>query len=489
MIDESLAIRSLFDNMLNGIAYCKMVYDKKGRPVNFIYVMVNTAFLKLTGLENVAGKKVTEVIPGIRKTNPELFEVYGRCATTGNPERFETYVEQLNIWFNISVYCPEKGYFAAVFENITENKKSKETKSRFDLLVKSSRDIILFLRKSDLRILDGNDAALREYGYSRDELLKLSLPDIRAESERELTAEQMEEADLHGIIFETVHRRKDGSIFPVEASSKGAEIGGVRTLINIIRDITERKKVEKELKETVRELQRSNMDLEQFAYVASHDLQEPLRMVSSYTQLLSEHYKGKLSPEADKFIHFAIEGARQMQDLINDLLSYSRINPQCGSITPNDCGQLLEKVKNNLSVLLEESGAVIESGNLPTLDYDAVQLSQVFQNIISNAVKFCGSVAPRIKISSVHKDSEWVFSIKDNGIGIDPKHFDKIFIIFKRLHTHEEYEGTGMGLAICKKIIESHGGRIWVESSVGKGSTFFFTVPDNLEDFYEQKRC
>lgn len=232
------------------------------------------------------------------------------------------------------------------------------------------------------------------------------------------------------------------------------------------------------LEESVSELGRSNADLQQFAYVASHDLQEPLRMVSSYTQLIARRYKGKLDADADEFIAFAVDGANRMQRLILDLLAYSRVNTAGRQFEPTAMETVLKAALNNLTNAVKESQAVITHDPLPAVMGDDKQLAQLFQNLLSNAVKFGGAQPPRIHISAKQTDGEWLFSVRDHGIGLDPQYADRIFVIFQRLHTREEYPGTGIGLAICKKIVERHGGRIWVESELGKGATFYFTLRD-----------
>jgi len=236
------------------------------------------------------------------------------------------------------------------------------------------------------------------------------------------------------------------------------------------------------LEESVAELGRSNADLQQFAYVASHDLQEPLRMVSSYTQLIARRYKGKLDADADEFIAFAVDGANRMQRLILDLLAYSRVNTAGRQFEPTAMETVLTAALNNLTNAVKESQAIITHDPLPAVMGDDKQLAQLFQNLLSNAVKFGGAQPPRIHISAKQADGEWLCSVRDHGIGIDPQYADRIFVIFQRLHTREEYPGTGIGLAICKKIIERHGGHMWVESELGKGATFYFTLRDEEPD-------
>lgn len=224
------------------------------------------------------------------------------------------------------------------------------------------------------------------------------------------------------------------------------------------------------------ELARSNAELEQFAYVASHDLQEPLRMVASFTQLLARRYRGKLDADADEFIGFAVDGATRMQRLLNDLLAYSRVGTRSKPFAAIDCNSVLSDALANLKPAIEESGAVITHEPLPIVRGDEVQLIQLFQNLIANAVKFHGQEPLQVHISAKLQDGDGVFAVRDNGIGIAPEHQRRIFLIFQRLHHRSEYPGTGIGLALCQRIVERHGGRIWVESEVGKGSTFYFTI-------------
>jgi light-regulated signal transduction histidine kinase (bacteriophytochrome) len=251
----------------------------------------------------------------------------------------------------------------------------------------------------------------------------------------------------------------------------------------IVMDVTERKNTEETLRHreaTERrgvDLKRSNDDLQQFAYVAAHDLQEPLRMVASYTQLLAQRYKGRLDSDADEFIAFAVDGAHRMQLLIADLLAYCRVETKGQELRETAGEGALARALLNLQGAIQESGGVVTHDPLPTVFADGSQLAQLFQNLVGNAVKYHGAEPPRIHISAKHEGDEWIFSVRDNGMGIDPKYFEKVFVMFQRLHGREEFSGTGIGLTVCKKIVERHGGRIWVESELGKGSTFYFALP------------
>jgi len=273
-------------------------------------------------------------------------------------------------------------------------------------------------------------------------------------------------------------RRKSGEIFQGSISTEKIVIAGELCVLSITRDITERKQTEAKLKETLAELTSSNTELQQFAYIASHDLQEPLRMVASYTQLLARRYKGKLDADADEFIAFAVDGANRMQRLLNDLLLYSRVGTRGKPLQPTSSETVLEAALANLRLAITESQAIITHDYpLPIVLADETQLLQLFQNLIGNALKFRAEQPPQVHISAQPEDQAWLFSVRDNGIGLEPQYAERIFVIFQRLHTRENYPGTGIGLAVCKRIVERHGGRIWVESQPDQGAIFYFTLP------------
>jgi two-component system, chemotaxis family, sensor kinase Cph1 len=258
----------------------------------------------------------------------------------------------------------------------------------------------------------------------------------------------------------------------LEFDKNGELVGG----FGITQDITARKQAEEELRKLTEDLKRSNEDLQQFAYAASHDLQEPLRVVAGFVKLLEKRYKDKLDEKAHEFIEYSVDGVNRMQLLIKDLLEYSQVGTKGKTFKPINCSVALEQAVYNLHTAIEESGTELTYELLPTVNANTPQISRLFQNLIGNAIKFRGE-NPKIHVSAERKGQEWAFSVRDNGIGIDPKFKDRVFVVFQRLHTRKEYSGTGIGLAICKKIVERHGGRIWVESEPGKGSTFFFTLP------------
>jgi signal transduction histidine kinase len=247
-------------------------------------------------------------------------------------------------------------------------------------------------------------------------------------------------------------------------------------------EIAERQKAEAVLAQRSEELARSNAELEQMAYVASHDLQEPLRMVASYVQLIEQRYAKSLDAEAHEFIGYAVDGAKRMQALIDDLLTYSRVGMRGKPLEPTDCRKVVDTALGSLKIAIAESGAQITSGPFPMVMGDAEQLTQVFQNLIANAIKFRNGANPRIDVRAVRQGEFWQFEVEDDGIGIAPEYAERIFVMFQRLHTRSAYPGTGIGLAICKKIVERHGGRIWVESAQGHGAVFKFTLPKATGD-------
>ncbi len=252
---------------------------------------------------------------------------------------------------------------------------------------------------------------------------------------------------------------------------------GADEVLSVVRDVTDRKRAESDLRRMMDELTRSNEELQQFAYVASHDLQEPLRMITSYVQLLAKRYQGKLDADADEFIAYAVDGTHRMQALINALLAYSRVGTQGKPFVATDCERVLQQALDNLQLAIADNHAEVTHDPLPTIQGDPVHLIALFQNLISNAIKFHGTEPPRVHIMAGRYNLGWLFSVRDNGIGIAPQYVERIFVIFKRLHTAAEYPGTGIGLAICKKIVERHNGRIWVESVSGDGATFYFYLP------------
>ena len=319
----------------------------------------------------------------------------------------------------------------------------------------------------------------RMLGYTESEMFGESLFDFMDEEAKKLANDNIDRRK-QGITerHEFRLKSKDGKDVWTYMSTSPVmdEKGNLLSCCALVYNITERKDSEQQMLQLTTDLKRSNQELEQFAYVASHDLQEPLRAVTSYTQLLAQRYQGNLDAKADKYINHIVDGASRMQQLINDLLAYSRLGTRAQEFQVADCNAAVAQSLCNLEIAIAETKAIITYESLPTVMADEFQLVQLFQNLIGNAIKFCQDV-PIIHISAIIQDNEWLFSVRDNGIGIDSEYADRIFVIFGRLHSRREYLGTGIGLAMCKRIVERHSGRIWVESQSGEGATFYFTIP------------
>jgi PAS domain S-box-containing protein len=370
--------------------------------------------------------------------------------------------------------------FSEVSRDISER---TETEAKYRGLLEAAPDAMVVVNQ-DGEIILLNVQAEKQFGYRRDELVGQKVKSIIPEGFAErLLSDGLRSVDdalaqQIGTGIELTGRRKDGSGFPIEIMLSPLESAEGILVTAAIRDITERKRSEEHLVKAVDELKRSNDELQQFAYVASHDLQEPLRMVASYTQLLAQRYKGRLDSDADEFIAFAVDGSNRMQGLIKDLLAYSRAGANGKALREIPSENALKEALTNLRATIEESGAVVTHDSLPAIITDDTQLAQVFQNLIGNAIKYRSAQVPHVHVSATKTGgNEWIFSVRDNGLGIDPQYFERIFILFQRLHGREEFKGTGIGLAICKKTLERLGGRIWVESEPGKGSTFCFALP------------
>jgi PAS domain S-box-containing protein len=357
-----------------------------------------------------------------------------------------------------------------------------QMEGRYRGLLEAAPDAMVVVNQSGEIVLL-NVQAEKQFGYRRDELVGQKVKNIIPEGFAErLVADALRSAEdalaqQIGTGIELNGRRKNGSDFPIEIMLSPLESADGTLVTAAIRDITTRKKAEADLLQKVEELNRSNEELGQFAYIASHDLQEPLRMVASYTQLLSRRYKGRLDSDADEFISFAVDGASRMHRMIQDLLAYSRVGTKGKDLLDASSEEALQQALMNLRGAIEDSAALVTHDPLPAVMADEMQLIQLFQNLVGNAIKYQNPGVPRVHVSAVKNGGKkWIFSVQDNGLGIDSQYFEKIFGMFQRLHKREEFAGTGIGLAICKKIVERHGGSISVESELGQGSTFRFVL-------------
>ena len=360
----------------------------------------------------------------------------------------------------------------------------KASEKRYRRLHETMRDAFVQVDMSG-RIVDCNPAYQEMVGHAQKQLLGMNEAELTPARWHAVQADIIETQVVRlgrSDVYEKEYIRSDGQLFPVELRTFLIRDDAQKPIgmWAIVRDITERRQSELAREKAMIALQQSNEDLKQFAYVASHDLQEPLRMVASYTQLLAERYGDQLDEKAHKFMHYAVDGAARMQALIRDLLAFSRVETRAQDFRMVDAQGALGVAVANLKTMIDETGTLVITDDLPRVRADEGQLAQVFQNLIHNAIKFQDkSHAPRIQINSLLCDGCWRFGVQDNGIGIDSKYVDRIFLIFQRLHSHSEYPGTGIGLALCKRIIDRHGGRIWFESCPGKGTTFYFTIPAN----------
>ncbi|WP_333358475.1 PAS domain S-box protein [Microcoleus sp. herbarium14] len=454
------------------------------------YLNVNRAYAHKCGYEpeEMLGMEwILTVHPGDVEM---LISAYQEMLISGKVEVEARGVRQNGSFFYKQITmvkaCDEKGVFNGhhcFMKDITDRKLTEtallESESKYRQIVELAEEGIWVI-DSKARTTYVNQAMARMLGYTELEMFGASMFNFMDEQATQSANDNMERrkqgmAERHEFRLKS----KDGKDVwtYMSTSSLMDKKGNLLSCCALVYNITERKEAEQQMLQLTEDLKRSNEELEQFAYVASHDLQEPLRAVTSYTQLLAQRYQGNLDAKADKYINYIVDGATRMQQLINDLLSYSRLGSRGKNFEPADCNAAVQQSMCNLQIAIAETKAVITCDAMPSVMADESQLVQLFQNLIGNGIKFCRQDIPLIHIAARRQESEWLLSVRDNGIGIDPEYADRIFIIFGRLHGRREYSGTGIGLAMCKRIVERHGGRIWVESQEGKGATFYFTIP------------
>ena len=491
-----------------------------GKTLDGTVTSWNTSAEHLYGYSasEVIGKSILAIIPPERAG--ELLQIIGRMQQGARIEHFETVRlakdgRRIDVSLSISPIKDNAGNIIGVSKiarDITERKRAEEALHQSEAIkaamLESSLDAIITIDREG-KVIEANPTVEQVFGYTREEMLGKEMaaliipPSLRDQHRHGLVRYLATgEGPVLGKRIELMAMHADGKEFPVELAISPIRSRGKPMFTGYVRDITERKRAEQALyqlnaelemrvaertaelkgvnetlEKTVKELTRSNSDLEQFAYVSSHDLQEPLRMVTSYVQLLDRRYKHKFDETARQYMDFAIDGAIRMKALVTDLLTYARVGGENTGFEPVNSAAIVSEAIKNLKALVKESGATISVDPLPQIYGSRTELLQLFQNLINNAIKYRRNVPPVIHVGVSEESGQHVFSVTDNGIGIDPKYFDRIFMIFQRLHDRSTYPGTGIGLALCKKIVERHGGKLLLTSQAGRGSTFYFSIP------------
>jgi PAS domain S-box-containing protein len=446
--------------------------------------------------QEILGRNVELLVPerlrSAHRQGMARFAETGETHILGEPTEF-TALRRDGLEFPIELALSKwdmdgKPFFTAIIRDITERKQAETELRRSEetlrSVIETSLDCIVTI-DGDGHLVEFNPAAEATFGYRRDavigkELAELIVPPRYREAHRAGLRRYLETGEGAALNrrLELTAIREDGTELPVELAITVVPTQGRPLFTGYLRDITARKEAERQLAERTADLERSNAELQQFAYVASHDLQEPLRMITSYLGLLKKRFAGQITPDADEFIGFAVDGATRMQRLIKDLLEYSRVGTRGKEFQATDLERVLDEALANLKTRIDETGATVTRDPMPNLEVDDSQMMRLFQNLVGNALKYRDpDVAPQVHVGAARGGDGWVFSVRDNGIGIEAKHFDRIFMVFQRLHGRKDFEGTGIGLAVCKKIVERHGGRIWVESEPDKGATFLFRLP------------
>ncbi|ELZ24549.1 multi-sensor signal transduction histidine kinase [Haloterrigena salina JCM 13891] len=479
--------RRLYETIISSTPDLVYAFD-----LDYRFIFANDALLEMWGqtYDESIGNTLRE--NGYEPWHAEMHErEIDRIVETKEPIRGEVAFEHAERGRRIYdyIFAPvlddegEVEIIAGTTRDITERKEAEEalqkSKERFRALVTASSDVVYRMSPdwSEMHELQGKEFIADTQESTSDWLDKYIHPD-----DQECVTAAIDEAIRTKSTFELEHQieQVDGSLGWTfsRAIPMLDEDGEIVEWVGMASDITDRKEYERELEQTNAQLKRSNRELKRFAHAASHDLQEPLRMVSSYLQLLEQRYGDDLDAEAKEFIEFAVDGADRMREMVDALLEYSQVSTRGNDFETVDCEAVLEQATGNLQMAIEEHEATVTSDELPTVSGDERQLIQLFQNLLDNAITYAGDAPPTVHVSAERRDGEWLFSVRDEGIGIDPEKTEDIFEVFNRLHTPDEYGGTGIGLAICKRIVTTHDGRIWVESDPGEGTTFFFTIPD-----------
>ncbi len=480
LLESEEKFQAMFQNMNEGAVLHQLLFDENHNPIDYKLVSLNPAFERNTGISIITGagavgSELYGLIP------PPYFEKYSHVALTGIPCSFETFYPPLSKYFLISVFSPKKDWFTTIFTDITEatiaGAKIRESEEQFSTLARLS-PVGLFRTDIDGTITYWNEKLFEITGISTEEAIGQYFLSGVLDDDKIIVQDTWNGLIANNSPFNMQLRFKhrNGSVIWVIGQAEMISRGEKKEVLCTVTDINSIKKMETELKNSLTMLEQSNKELEQFAYVASHDLQEPLRMVSSYTQLFAKKYKNIIDGDGSSYINYAVDGAKRMQMLINDLLDYSRITRQKQAVENVSLSRVLGIVISNLQWRIEEAGAVITNDHMPVVLGNEQPLIRVFQNLLDNSLKYRGDEFPVVHISVKELEDMYRFGITDNGIGIDEEYKDRVFEIFERLHSATAYPGTGIGLAICKKVIEKLGGKIWLESNRNKGVTFYFTL-------------
>ncbi|MBY0455515.1 MAG: PAS domain-containing protein [Burkholderiaceae bacterium] len=480
--------RKLFDEMMSGFATHEIICDPSGKPIDYRFIAINPAFEKMTRLkaENTIGKTVLELMP---TTESIWIERYGEVALTGKPAQFENYAAPLDRYFEVRAFSPEPGKFATIFNDITDRirieNKINELNIDFISFLENTKDFIYFKdKKSRFRFCSQTLAEITGHASWREMIGKNDLevfPDDTAQiyHQEEIPIFRDGKALLNKI---DPYYNAAGELgwFSTNKWPLLDANGTVVGLFGISRDITEQRRAEETLKAKTEALARSNAELEQFAYVASHDLRQPLRMIHSYVQMLERRLADKLDDNTRQMMHFASDGAKRMDQMLVSLLEYSRVGRNGQPLVSMSSRDGVEEALRFLAPAIREAHATVRiSGDWPEIVASRDEFTRLWQNLIGNAIKYRDPDRPPVlDVTVVPERGGWHFCIADNGIGIDPSQFDRLFRVFQRLQTHDKYEGTGVGLAVARKIVERHGGHIWVESDGnGQGCRFCFNLP------------
>lgn len=483
-------VENRFNALYQNSSFGILVIDLEGNILN-----ANDLIIQQLGYskEQLAEKKVLELVyQDDRESSFESFTklVNADSSTTTNELRL---VKAENDSFWVRTACsrvrvsPKEEVIMVLLEDIDEEIRHKdeldEVERRFETVFNSSPTGIV-ITKNQSEIIHCNPSFATMLGYKEDELVGKSLLDFTHEEDKASTLKMQNLVNKNKVDEFDVEKRyiiKNNEVIWAKTWVSVIERKGDEVVkVAMVENITSRKETEQKIEQKSKELTAINQELENFAYVASHDLQEPLRTIASFIQILDKRYGQTLDEDGQQFMGFVVDGAKRMQLLIRDLLEYSRVNRFNTDYEKVDLNEVFETVNRVLKEKIDDSDAVLLAENLPVIQGNKIQLTQVFQNMVDNAIKFRGKSKPEVTITVEEQPGKWLICVKDNGIGISPEYFQRIFVIFQRLHTREEYSGTGIGLALCKKIIERHGGEIWVESGKRKGTTFYFTIRKNL---------